>query len=77
MMLFTLQTGCTFTALGIAAYNGHTEIVTMMVRAGASVDYQGSQVTLLSSLSLRYCHHGLFEVVLCCPVALYIVLRRF
>jgi hypothetical protein len=37
------------TALAIAAEKGCTDIVTVLVKAGADVNYRGSQVMLLST----------------------------
>jgi hypothetical protein len=38
----------TYTALGIAARLGHTDVVTMLVEAGAYVDYKDSQVQIVA-----------------------------
>jgi hypothetical protein len=40
------QGDCNYTALSIAAYQGYTDIITMLVSAGSDVNYDGDdQVT--------------------------------
>jgi hypothetical protein len=41
-----------YTALGIAAKEGHTDLVTMLIKAGANVNHRDSMVTWLIPLCL-------------------------
>lgn len=49
------------TALGLAIFEGYTEMVEMLVRAGAEIDYQNSSVSLVWE-GVRY---GVVTVCVC------------
>jgi ankyrin repeat protein len=50
MLFIQSRSHMKYTALGIAAYKGNTGIVTMLVKAGADVNYQHKMVGCLSFL---------------------------
>jgi hypothetical protein len=58
------------TALGIAAREGHIDIVKMLVKAGVDPNHQDSQVFLLVFLPVCVCCIGLSTVKRTCAVSL-------
>jgi ankyrin repeat protein len=53
LLIYIAKNDQNYTALGIAAYQGNTNIATMLIEAGADVNYQDSQVT--SSIYCFWC----------------------